>query len=109
MSEAYKYFYALSAACFVGVGSGLMTLVPYLFDREAEVIKVATSYEQRVGVEYDESFDCAIGEEHYAECKYADYMASSNATLVNFFKTLAYWLFAIGLLSAMLGFYYQHR
>lgn len=109
MSSLYKYLYAVSAGCFIGVGSGLITFMPYLFDREAEAIAVVTSYEQRTETEFNEGFECTIGQEHYAECQYANYLASSNSSLVSFCQKLAYCLVGFGALSAALGFHFHRR
>ncbi|MEM1404297.1 MAG: hypothetical protein AAGG55_13260 [Pseudomonadota bacterium] len=109
MSDLHKYLYAFAAACFIGVGSGFLTFMPYLFNREAEVITVVTAHEQRVGVEFGDGFECELGAEHYAECQYANYMARSNSTLAGFCQKLAYFLIGAGAFSAVIGFQFHRR
>ncbi len=107
MSGLFKYLYALSAACFVGLGSGLLTITPYLIDRETEMMKLGSAYEQAAGVEYDDGFQCELGSTLYADCKVADYLASSNSILVSFFKLIGYSLFWFGTGAAALGLYFH--
>jgi len=105
----YRYLYGLAAACFLGLGSGFVTLAPYLIDRETEMMRVGSAYEQVTGIEFDEGFNCDLGRGHYAECKVADYMVASTSTLVTFYERLAYILFFVGSFSLGGGVYHHHK
>jgi ribonucleotide reductase alpha subunit len=105
MKDIYKYLYALSAACFIGVGSGLVTFLPYVFDYEAKAVKSANELEQEMGSDYSKNTDCHKFKNLYAKCEYTKYLLKTVKIMVRFFELIVYILLFLGFFSFLLGLY----
>jgi len=107
MEGIHKYLYAISAACFIGVGSALVTLTPYLIDYEAQAMKLGYELEQVTNSDYSKGIDCSEFPDIYAKCQYTKHLITSNTVHVGFFTDLAYFLIIIGSISIITGVYFH--
>lgn len=103
MEDLHKFLYAISAACFIGIGSGLLTLTPYFLDYEARAMRAGYELEQVTSSDYSKGIDCKAYPEIYANCEYASYLLETNKRVIGALKKLAYFLFFVGVLSALFG------
>ena len=109
MHDIHKYLYALSAACFIGIGSGLLTLLPYALDYESKAIRAGAELEQTTGLKYEDGIECSEHPKIYADCYHATYLLTSNSSTAKFLQELAYFLVFVGFLAGVSGTYFHWR
>tara|TARA_R110002072_G_scaffold302655_1_gene487100 strand:+ start:878 stop:1231 length:354 start_codon:yes stop_codon:yes gene_type:complete len=107
MHDIHKYLYALFAACFIGIGSGFVTLLPYVLDYESKAIRAGAELEQATGLDFEEGIECSDHPEVYADCYHAAYLLNSTKTTVELLLNIFYLLSSIGVLSGLLGVYFH--
>ncbi len=105
MQEVYKYLYALSAACFLGVGSGFVALTPFALGYEENAMKISFEFEQAIGAEYEDGFNCKAYPKILAQCKYAEHLMRTKIELIDLLMLLGKGLAYFGFIFLVAGIY----
>lgn len=103
MIDFYKVLYAISAACFIGLGSGLLTLLPYTMDYEAKAMIAGFELEQTTGLDYSKGIECNEFPNIHRDCNVATYLLKTNSTIISFLKFVAYLLLFLGIFTGAAG------
>lgn len=109
MHDLHKYLYALFAACFIGIGSGFVTLLPYVLDYESNAIRAGAELEQATGLDYEQGITCKDHPEIYADCYHTTYLLTTNTATVKILKNILYLLSLVGLFSGVFGLYFHSQ
>ena len=109
MHDIHKYLYALFAACFIGIGSGFVTLLPYILDYESNAIRAGAELEQATGLDYEEGISCEDHPKIYADCYHATYLLNTNSATAKILQKILYLLSFVGVLSGVFGVYFHFQ
>ena len=95
--QIQKYLLAVFAACFIGIGSGFLTLAEYMFERDKEAAKYSIEFEALTNIKIDKSTDCNKLENHREKCQFALYLRTSNEGIMKALEFIANILMYTGL------------
>lgn len=98
-SDVQKYLLAVSAACFIGIGSGFLSLSQYMFERDKEAAKLSIEFEVLTDIKIDRKTDCENSGHYKERCMYALYLHKSNEGIMKAVEFIADCLKWIGLVS----------
>ncbi len=104
MKRAYDYLYTFAAACIIAIGSGFLALTPTFMEYEREAYELKYQYEAATGNRIERNSECVGEAEIKRGCLLAQHMLSTNSTLLDALKMLAYILLGLGGGAAAIGF-----
>lgn len=104
MKEFAKYLLAAAAACFVGLGSGLISLYEPVMEYDRETYKLVFEVEESTGTPVRLDTDCASLNDSLAECKLAKHLLESVNAQEELFDRLFRTLLWGGFGLALIGF-----
>ena len=87
--DVQKYLVAVFAACFIGIGSGFLTLAEYMFDRDKEAAKHTIEFETLTKTKVDKNTDCEKVESYREKCTYTMYLNESKEGIWKVLEFLA--------------------
>ena len=103
MKEIYKYLYAVSAACMIGMGSGFISLSPYLLKYDKEVYHFVYEVEAALDYEMNKNTDCAILVANKSSCKEAVRLINGLENYLELLELIIHYLLVASLFTLIGG------
>lgn len=103
MKDLHKYFYSITAACFVALGSGFITATQYALSYEKEGKKIQFQIEEQNKIKIDTKTNCNKLKKNIAKCMYVQHLYASNHAYSSLLKDIANYIFFVLLLSFGVG------